>query len=317
VSGQLISREAARRVLDGRFAVMGTAAARQELWERGTLRSFVKDEVLMHQGDLGDFLHLIISGAVDIRIHDNSRVKQRGPGESIGEMATLEPEKPRSASCIAIEAVTVLEVQAAVWLDVASRDPGLWTWLCVGMAAKVREYTTQIRRANLWPRIFIGSAREQLPVARALEGRLKGPKLEVAVWDGLPRPGAIHLDQLREEARQADIALFVMACDDRTLARGQWGYKVRDNVVFELGLFMGVLGRDRALAVVEEHDRQWIQRHLPTDLAGLSFVSYRLPHWRRLLPGATGALEAALEPALRDIGAIVQELGPRQIGPFP
>jgi len=43
----------------------------------------------------------------------------------------------------------------------------------------------------------------------------------------------------------------------------------RDNVLFELGLFMGALGRERTYVVNEKSVR------LPTDLAGIATVSFQ------------------------------------------
>lgn len=63
----------------------------------------------------------------------------------------------------------------------------------------------------------------------------------------------------------------------------------RDNVLFELGLFMGALGREKTF-IVHCRDKDI---DLPTDLAGVTLATFR--------DRSDGNLQAALGPVCLDI----------------
>src|SRR5215210_7167345 len=70
-------------------------------------RSFERGEVVFHEGDPADCVHLIAKGRFAIRITtplgDTAMLSVRGPGESFGELALVGPESVRSASVAALE----------------------------------------------------------------------------------------------------------------------------------------------------------------------------------------------------------------------
>lgn len=120
------------------------------------------------------------------------------------------------------------------------------------------------------PRIFIGSSVEGLKVADAINLNLDH-ELEVTLW----RTGAFDLastalESLVKRSKAVDFALFVFSPDDVATIRSQQRAVVRDNVVFELGLFIGALGKDRCF-IVRPRD---VDLHLPTDLLGVVAADY-------------------------------------------
>ncbi len=121
------------------------------------------------------------------------------------------------------------------------------------------------------PRIFIASSREALPVAEAVNVRLEHDG-RVKQWDNAFDLSSLTLPALFARTKETDYAVFVFHKDDQTIIRGETYSTVRDNVVFELGLFIGGLGIEKCFVLVPKSvEREF---RLPTDLAGLTVTAY-------------------------------------------
>ena len=119
------------------------------------------------------------------------------------------------------------------------------------------------------PRIFLGSSGKQAKLLQALTRGL-GEVADVEPWTATFNPGPSTLGRLVELTREVDFAAFVFAQDDWTTnGASQPGQAApRDNVVFEAGLFGGVLGMSRTFILHAEGAK------LPSDLLGLTCVRY-------------------------------------------
>ena len=124
------------------------------------------------------------------------------------------------------------------------------------------------------PRIFLGSSGKQEKLLRGLTRGLEDIA-HVEPWTTSFNPGTTTLDRLVELAHEVDFAVFAFAQDDWTTtsppaanpaASGQ--ASPRDNVVFEAGLFGGVLGMRRTFILHASGAK------LPSDLFGLTCVRY-------------------------------------------
>lgn len=124
------------------------------------------------------------------------------------------------------------------------------------------------------PRIFLGSSGKQAKLLQALTRGLEDIA-RVEPWTTSFNPGTTTLERLLELTREVDFAAFVFAQDDWTTnsssaepvpTPGQ--ASPRDNVVFEAGLFGGVLGMRRTFILHASGAK------LPTDLLGLTCVRY-------------------------------------------
>lgn len=121
------------------------------------------------------------------------------------------------------------------------------------------------------PRIFIASSREALQVAEAVNIRLE-PDGRIKQWDNAFDLSTLTLPTLCARTKETDFAVFVFHKDDQTIIRGNTFSTVRDNVVFELGLFIGSLGIEKCFVLVPKSVEGDFR--LPTDLAGLTVASY-------------------------------------------
>jgi hypothetical protein len=124
------------------------------------------------------------------------------------------------------------------------------------------------------PRIFLGSSAKQQKLLQAITRGLEDVA-DVIPWTTSFNPGTMTLERLLELTREVDFAAFIFARDDWTgtgpaesdpLASGQ--ASPRDNVVFEAGLFGGVLGMRRTFILHANGAK------LPSDLLGLTSVRY-------------------------------------------
>jgi predicted nucleotide-binding protein len=111
------------------------------------------------------------------------------------------------------------------------------------------------------------------------------------------------LESLLDVLDSVDFGIFIFGRDD-ALARGT--SVTRDNVIYELGLFTGRLGRNRVFIV---HPKDSGAYHFPTDLLGVTIATFdqnRMDqNW-----------EAALGPACGQIRKLVIGGGTRHDRPL-
>jgi len=101
--------------------------------------------------------------------------------------------------------------------------------------------------------------------------------------------------------RASDFAIFVFSPDDVSVMRDNTDKVVRDNVLFELGLFIGRLGPERCFFLVPDSQTM----RLPTDLFGVNPTKYE--------SGRSDAnWEAAVNPACMQIQRAINQLKPFQ-----
>jgi predicted nucleotide-binding protein with TIR-like domain/nucleotide-binding STING sensor domain-containing protein len=131
--------------------------------------------------------------------------------------------------------------------------------------------STPVQHPEPPPRVFIGSSTEALDLAHRIgEGLGGGKELEVKVWDqNVLQPGEMLLEGLLRLVNLFDFVILLLSADDIIESRKERESVPRDNVVFELGMFMGALGRRRALPIILEDPESPLK--LPTDLAGLIY----------------------------------------------
>ena len=201
----------------------------------GTLRRrrFRRGEVIMHQGDPGDSLHIVAAGAVKILLPstegEEAIIATLRPGDYFGELALLDGA-PRSATAAALEAADTLVLPRSVFIELLDTLPGLRDALFAGLAHELRRLTGHVEELHfldLAGRLAMRLtrlARETSPDAHG-EIRLPWPYtqsdlaamiggtrqsvnrlLSELVEDGLIRiePDALVISDLDELARRAE-----------------------------------------------------------------------------------------------------------------
>jgi predicted nucleotide-binding protein len=250
------------------------------------------------QGGADTDIYLVLSGKVSIRVNGRE-VAVRASGSHVGEMALIDPTAPRSASVIATEQTVLARLSETQFSSLAERFPQLWRRLALELAERLRQRGRFLSSPNPQPRLFIGSSAENLPVAREIQSGLSHDKMIVSVWtDGVFRASKTAVESLLVAVRASDFAVLLITPDDIVVSRDIESPAPRDNVVFELGLFMGLLGRERTLVVKP----RGVNIKMPSDLLGFTPLEYAA--------GTPDTLASRIASVCNDIRKTVQSLGP-------
>lgn len=149
------------------------------------------------------------------------------------------------------------------------------------------------------PSVFIGSSTEGLPIAEAIQQNLDYA-CDATMWSqGVFGLSGGTLDSLVDKLDNFDFAILVLTPDDLVETRKKQAQSPRDNVLLELGLFIGGIGQKRTFMV---YDRT-AGLKLPSDMAGVTPATYQ--------PHGSGNLQASLGAACTQIKTAIQELGLR------
>lgn len=251
-------------------AVLGDTTAAELLAHNSTLHDYSVGETLIEQGAADNDVCFILSGNVSIRVHGRE-VASRNANQHVGEMALINPSSRRSASVVALDDVTVARVTEADFEMIASERPALWRALARHLCTRLAERNKFVRLPNSRPELFIGCSTENLPLANELQLALEFDPVTVRVWtDDVFGASSFPLPDLERQLDRSDFGVLLLSPDDQVTSRAATSDAPRDNVVFELGLFIGALRHERTLIV------QPRGKHLkiPSDLLGLTPIEY-------------------------------------------
>jgi CRP/FNR family cyclic AMP-dependent transcriptional regulator len=280
--------------------VSGDAAIAEAMAEQGQLVEFVKNDKLIVQDGEDNDIYLLLSGLVSIVIKGNEYTT-RNAGQHVGEMAAIEPTLKRSADVVATDTVVALKLSSAAFMSLGKTFPQIWLPMARELSRRLYQRNSLIQPPNEFPKLFIISSSEALPVATELRTQLEHHVFSTIWNDGVFFAGGYPLEALEKAVSESDFAVAIAQPDDVVRSRKKMQPTLRDNVLFELGLFMGKLTRHRAILV---HPRMASLR-LPSDLHGLTLLSYK--------PGLPADLPASLKTVSEDIQKIVKNYGVRRL----
>lgn len=103
-------------------------------------------------------------------------------------------------------------------------------------------------------------------VARIIEQQ----GLDALVLNDQPASGMTIIEKLEYYAKQSAFAVVLYSKDDST----ETGERARQNVVFEHGLFVGCLGRDKVIAMKNGDVEGY------SDIAGVEYIHYEAADWK-------------------------------------
>lgn len=252
------------------FIVRGEQKLAEELANIGELLEIQFGHRLIEQDGCDDDLYLIISGSFDILV--NQRVTaSRTTGMHVGEMAVIDSTSRRSATVEAAEAALVLKIKSKDFECIASRYPQVWRRLATELSRRLKQRNKFHNPPRGQPVVFIGSTVEGLAIAREIQEGFNHDPFVVKVWEkGIFSPGATPIEDLLKITGECDFGIVVVTPDDKVESRGQNHDAPRDNVIFELGLLIGSIGRYRTFIVRPRK----IDLKIPTDLLGVTPITF-------------------------------------------
>ena len=149
------------------------------------------------------------------------------------------------------------------------------------------------------PKVFIGSSSEGEKYAKAMQ-LLLDKECEATIWSqGVFGLSQGTLESLVLALDKFDFAILILTPDDMVSSRDETKQSPRDNVLFELGLFVGGLGRNRTFIVYERTNKI----KLPSDIAGITAATFH--------EHSDGNLEATLGACCTQIENEIMKQGSR------
>lgn len=293
--------EGQRRLIDvmrRQMVVGGDREIATQLVDIGTLKPLRHSELLIEQDKEDSDVHFVICGRVRVLVK-GTEVAIRGDGDHVGEMAMIDPAAKRCASVVADGDVVVVSVPESDFVALADKHPELWRRLALELGGRLRQRNSLVRPTNPRPVLFLGSSAESLPIVRVIENELAHDDILLKPWPRIFEPSHFSVDDLLAALARADFAAFVVSADDVVTSREKRSVAPRDNVVFELGMAMGQMGRERSLLIQDAA----ANLKIPSDLIGINPLKYKV--------GPERDFAAALGPAVNELRALITRKGCR------
>lgn len=291
---RLLAALQSQKVCSADAAAIGAALA-----EVAEVREVKAGEAIIDEGAHDNDVFFILAGAFSILVKGHL-VATRAVNDCVGEMSAIDPSLPRSASVVANETSVVAKVTEPEFIRIADAHPKLWRSLSTELAKRLNQRNTLVTQPNDKPRLFIISSKEALAIARDIQAILEHDVL-VQIWtDGVFFASGYALEALEAAVDQSDFAIAIAQPDDTSTSRGVESKIARDNVIFELGLFMGKLGRRRTILF----QPQGQELKLPSDLQGLTAVTYKV--------GDPKDMPSLLGAPCTQVRKLIQEFGVRK-----
>ncbi|KAB2969490.1 Crp/Fnr family transcriptional regulator [Zoogloea sp.] len=122
------------------------------LMERSRVRTFAANTIVVSEGDEGNSLFVVQSGALKAFLTDNAgrevTLSLLDPGDYFGELALLD-EAPRSASVAAVTKSEVLQIPRSAFLALIEVHPACMQMVVRNLVGRIRTLTESVRSLAL------------------------------------------------------------------------------------------------------------------------------------------------------------------------
>lgn len=285
--------------LKRQIIVGGETSIARDILKLASTTEFAPGTVVTTQEGADNDIYFIVSGSVEIWINGR-RTAIGEAGTHFGDMALLDCTARRGATVRALESCVLVRLSENDFSEIAQVHPQLWRRIAVEMGKRLRARSALIRQPHNQPVLFIGSSSEALEVARQIQLGLSHDPVVSTVWtDGVFQASRTSIESLFTAVSEADFAALVLSPDDLTISREKETQSPRDNVLFELGLFMGGLSRERTFIVKQ----RGIDLKFPSDLFGVTPIEFA--------GGDSQNLQSRIAPVCTQLRQAMISAGPR------
>lgn len=229
-------------------------------------------QVVIQQGADDDDMYFIANGELDVLVNGR-HVASRARSEHVGEMAVIDPIARRGSSVVAKVDSILARISSNDFRRVADEHFVVWKRLAAVMANRLNQREKFHLAPRSRPVVFIGSTVEGLRVAREIEAAFKYDNITIKLWtNGVFEASSTPIESLTSMISECDFGVMLVTPDDKILSRGDEHKIPRDNVIFELGLLIGKIGRQRTFMMMPSD----ADVKIPTDLLGVTPIKFVL-----------------------------------------
>jgi CRP-like cAMP-binding protein len=113
-------------------------------------RTFARGEVLVHEGDPADSLHLVASGRVAVRVStptgERATLNILSPGDYFGELSLVRrgDDRRRTATVVALEPAETLVISVATFDELCAHQPAVGQLLIAALARRVEQLSGRL-----------------------------------------------------------------------------------------------------------------------------------------------------------------------------
>ena len=172
--------------------------------------------------------------------------------------------------------------------------------LAADIAERLEERNSLIKACNERPKVFIICAVEAMEIAQAIQFQFQHAEADFKIWsDQVFKASQYPIEALQDVLDESDFAIAIASPEDLVQVRGEAVTQPRDNVLVELGMSLGRLGRRRSMLLVPRKSHV----SLPSDFKGLTPIQYE--------DGPLADLPRLVGPACFEIKTVIAEFGVR------
>jgi CRP/FNR family cyclic AMP-dependent transcriptional regulator len=272
----------------------------EDLIASGTLVEYNPGDTLIVQNDGTNDVFLLAAGTVQVTAH-GVETRTLGAHAHVGEMSAIHAANPRSATVTATTVVVALKVPGRKFVEICDKYEGTWKFIAQELSNRLFDRNRLIRPPNDKPKAFIMSSIEGLDVAKEIQSGVQRDALPTVWTNGVFWASSYPLEVLEAAVEDSDFGIAVAKFEDVIHTRGTAHVAMRDNVVFELGMFIGRLGRHRTF-LVHPAIKDLV---LPSDLKGITTLSY-------IVPAKPDEITPRIAPVCTEIVKIIRQRGVRK-----